>query len=109
MRSTMTLFSASKQAGVDLELTYYGINNRFSLLTDAVKMGKVQEADLRQSAKRLFNVRMIFGEFDPPEDNPWNSVGPEGKIARSLPQFCYDPKCEIQVTKVRNTINMGQK
>ena len=51
MRSKMTLFSASKQAGVDLELTYYGINNRFSLLTDAVKMGKVQEADLRQSAK----------------------------------------------------------
>ena len=65
MRSKMTLFSASKQAGVDLELTYYGVNNRFSLLTDAVKMGKVQEADLRQSVKRLFNVRMILGEFDP--------------------------------------------
>ncbi|XP_076800736.1 uncharacterized protein LOC143445485 isoform X1 [Clavelina lepadiformis] len=64
----------SKNAGVDLELTYIGKTNRFTLLKEAVSEGKVNEKGLRESAKRLFFNRMSLGEFDPPEINPWTSV-----------------------------------
>ena len=70
----------SKNAGVDLELTYIGKTNRFTLLKEAVSEGKVTEKGLRESAKRLFFNRMSLGEFDPPEINPWTSVTTDGKI-----------------------------
>ena len=71
-------FSAAKLAGVDLELAIVKLNSRFSLLEEAVNKSLLNEEELRTSAKRLFTVRMILGEFDPPDDNPWNQVTTAG-------------------------------
>ncbi|XP_078484889.1 uncharacterized protein LOC144742426 [Ciona intestinalis] len=73
-KSNLLSAVAAFDAGVDLELTSYGKNNRYSLLNEAVEQGLVTEAALRRSAKRLFRTRMALGEFDPPEFNHWLNV-----------------------------------
>nr|XP_026690371.1 uncharacterized protein LOC100182860 isoform X5 [Ciona intestinalis] len=73
-KSNLLSAVAAFDAGVDLELTSYGKNNRYSLLNQAVEQGLVTEAALRRSAKRLFRTRMALGEFDPQEFNHWLNV-----------------------------------
>ena len=70
---------ATKNAGVDLDLTYFGRHNIFSLLVEAVKTGRVTEESLRESAKRLFLTRMKLGEFDPPSINLYSDITLDGE------------------------------
>lgn len=44
-------------------------------LGDAVKDRYVSEADISLAVTRLLTVRMLFGEFDPPERVPYNRIG----------------------------------
>ena len=39
---------------------------------DAVKAGKLSNQTVIDAVKPLFYTRMRLGEFDPPEDNPYN-------------------------------------
>jgi len=77
---TCSILIATKNAGVDLDLTYFGPDNRFSLLVEAVKAGRVTEESLRESAKRLFLTRMKLGEFDPPSMNPFSDITLDGEF-----------------------------
>ena len=48
--------------------------NALNATTDAVKQGKLTEAEVRENVKPLFYVRMRHGEFDPPSMNPYSKV-----------------------------------
>ncbi|KAK7500177.1 hypothetical protein BaRGS_00008724 [Batillaria attramentaria] len=62
-------------AGTNMDLTKN--TTVFSALGEALKQTKVSEALLRQRLAPLFYTRMRLGDFDPPEMNPYRSIGME--------------------------------
>ncbi|MFC4597366.1 glycoside hydrolase family 3 C-terminal domain-containing protein [Cohnella hongkongensis] len=50
-------------------------------IRDALKDGLLQESDLDAALRRVFRVRMRLGEFDPPERNPYASIGESAILA----------------------------
>ncbi|XP_046325808.1 beta-D-xylosidase 1-like [Haliotis rufescens] len=66
--------AASVNAGVNLELSENLPHPYFSLITEAVKQGKLTEDLIRERVKPLFYTRMRLGEFDPPETNPYTKL-----------------------------------
>lgn len=66
-----TCAAAAANAGVDLELGPNVTNNVFSHLPDALRRGWIQEDRLREMLRPLVMTRMLLGEFDPPETNPY--------------------------------------
>ena len=71
----------SVEAGVNLELTYFGDSNRFFLLKDAVQKGLIKEDLLRERLKPLFYTRFKLGQFDPPSMNPYSNISMDSKCA----------------------------
>lgn len=67
------------EAGVNLELTYFGDANRFYLLKDAVQKGMIKEELLRDRLKPLFYTRFKLGLFDPPAMNPYANISMSGE------------------------------
>ena len=49
----------------------------FKTLVQAVKDGKLTEAQINQSLKRLFTIRFRLGMFDPPASVKYNNIGKE--------------------------------
>ena len=49
----------------------------FHLHLQALKDKQVSEFDVRSNVQPLFETRMLLGEFDPPELNPYNKLGSE--------------------------------
>ncbi|XP_065838104.1 xylan 1,4-beta-xylosidase-like [Oscarella lobularis] len=49
-------------------------NTTFSHLEEAYNQKLVNESTLRDCASRLFMTRMVLGEFDPPEMNPYSKL-----------------------------------
>ncbi|XP_046572488.1 beta-D-xylosidase 1-like isoform X1 [Haliotis rubra] len=66
--------AASVNAGVNLELAENLRQPFFTLITEAVKQGKLTEDLIRERVKPLFYTRMRLGEFDPPESNPYTEL-----------------------------------
>ncbi|XP_067675775.1 uncharacterized protein [Haliotis asinina] len=66
--------AASVNAGVNLELSENLPQPYFSLISEAVKQGKLTEDLIRERVKPLFYTRMRLGEFDPPESNPYTKL-----------------------------------
>ncbi|KAK7107948.1 uncharacterized protein [Littorina saxatilis] len=64
-------------AGTNVDLTNDGNTIVYAALGDALKQNKVTEAILRERLAPLFYTRMRLGEFDPPEMNPYRSLGME--------------------------------
>ncbi|GFO34072.1 beta-d-xylosidase 4, partial [Plakobranchus ocellatus] len=69
--------AACVSAGCNLELSSNLEDAVYMHLEQAVKMGKLTEAVVRERVKPLFYTRMRLGEFDPPETNPYWSLGEE--------------------------------
>ncbi|XP_065845653.1 uncharacterized protein [Oscarella lobularis] len=61
-------------AGTCLEDGPPGQDIIFSHLEDAYNQKLVNESTLRDCASRLFMTRMVLGEFDPPEMNPYRKL-----------------------------------
>ncbi|MDO5974548.1 glycoside hydrolase family 3 C-terminal domain-containing protein [Flavivirga jejuensis] len=57
------------KAGCDLNC-----GNRYSYLTNAVKIGEITENEIDVSLKRIFNARFKLGMFDPAEVVPYASI-----------------------------------
>ncbi|XP_067676794.1 uncharacterized protein [Haliotis asinina] len=66
--------AASVNAGVNLELAENLRQPFFTLITEAVRQGKLTEDLIRERVKPLFYTRMRLGEFDPPESNPYTKL-----------------------------------
>jgi beta-glucosidase len=64
--------SISLQAGTDLSCSIWAPG--FNTLADAVRQGVVSEAQITQSAERLYTARMQLGMFDPPGSNPGDLI-----------------------------------
>eukprot|EP00039_Didymoeca_costata_P011042 m.151666 g.151666 ORF g.151666 m.151666 type:complete len:621 (-) comp15041_c0_seq1:110-1972(-) len=62
------------KGGLDVEDANDEQHTAFSGLGEALSQGLLSEADLDQSVSRLFYVRMLLGEFDPAENNPYRSI-----------------------------------
>lgn len=73
-KTPMDTAIVSVEAGVNLELTYFGDANRFYLLKDAVQKGLIKEELLRDRLKPLFYTRFKLGQFDPVWMNPYSNV-----------------------------------
>jgi beta-glucosidase-like glycosyl hydrolase len=63
------------EGGCDLELDNQANNAVFPLLVDAVKSGRVNRSDVVQAATRVLTTRFLVGDLDPPELNPYTSLG----------------------------------
>ena len=61
--------AAAVKAGTDLTC-----GNEYRALVDAVKSGKITEAEIDRSAERLFVARFKLGMFDPPERVPFSKI-----------------------------------
>jgi beta-glucosidase len=46
----------------------------YEALAEALKRGLVTEADIDRSLRRLFRLRFLLGQFDPPERVPYRSI-----------------------------------
>ncbi|XP_046550191.1 probable beta-D-xylosidase 2 [Haliotis rubra] len=66
--------TACVKAGCNLELSPNLDQPVFYSVGDAVKQGKLTEDEVRNSVKKLFNVRMRLGEFDPPAMSPYSKL-----------------------------------
>ena len=51
--------------------------NTYPHLLAAVQAGLIDEADIDTALERLFTARFRLGMFDPPEEVPYTSLGPE--------------------------------
>ena len=61
--------AAAVKAGTDLTC-----GNEYRALTEAVKQGLIEEADINRSLERLFTARFKLGMFDPPERVPFSKI-----------------------------------
>jgi beta-glucosidase len=61
--------AAAVKAGTDLTC-----GNEYRALVDAVKAGKITEAEIDRSLERLFVARFRLGMFDPPERVPFSKI-----------------------------------
>ncbi|KAA3674418.1 beta-glucosidase [Paragonimus westermani] len=68
---------AAVEAGVNLENSVNRGVNVFSALQQLVDEGRVTREELKQMARPLFFTRMLQGEFDPPEMDPYRFLSPE--------------------------------
>jgi len=60
--------------GTDLEM---GGSLFTTYLPNATKMGLIKESAIDESIRRLYRMHFVLGRFDPPEQNPWSSLGEE--------------------------------
>jgi beta-glucosidase len=69
------------KAGTDLECetceTEQFLYDKY--LLNAVKKGYISEKDIDKNVFRLFRARFLLGEFDPPQNVPYNSI-PKSKL-----------------------------
>ncbi|XP_067676793.1 uncharacterized protein [Haliotis asinina] len=80
LNNEVDITAASVYAGVNLELSGGSSQPFFSLITEAVKQGKLTEDLIRERVKPLFYTRMRLGEFDPSESNPYTKLNIKSTI-----------------------------
>ncbi|PRX65781.1 exo-1,4-beta-glucosidase [Cohnella sp. SGD-V74] len=71
--------AASIRAGIDSITDDHDIVKQ--AIRDALKEGLLEESDLDNALRNTFRVRMRLGEFDPPERNPYASIGESAILA----------------------------
>lgn len=71
--------AASIRAGIDSITDDHDIVKQ--AIRDALKEGLLEESDLDNALRNAFRVRMRLGEFDPPERNPYASIGESAILA----------------------------
>src|SRR5580704_139996 len=54
--------------------TDFACDSQYTALVDAVKQGKITEAEIDNSLRRLFVARIKLGMFDPPERVPFSKI-----------------------------------
>jgi len=64
--------------------------NTFPHLVEAVKQGLVTEETINKSLAYLLRTRFKLGLFDPPEMNPFRSIGPEVINCEKHRQLAYE-------------------
>jgi beta-glucosidase len=73
--------ASAAKAGTDLECetceTEQFMYDKY--LLNAVKKGYITEKDIDKNVTRLFRARFLLGEFDPPQNVPYNSI-PKSKL-----------------------------
>ncbi|XP_050390187.1 uncharacterized protein LOC126809596 [Patella vulgata] len=64
------------EAGLNLELAAPDYKKETLMsISEAVRQGQLAESVVRERVKPLFYTRMRHGEFDPPNMNPYSSIG----------------------------------
>ncbi|XID92946.1 glycoside hydrolase family 3 C-terminal domain-containing protein [Paenibacillaceae bacterium WGS1546] len=71
--------AASIRSGIDSITDDHDVVKQ--AIRDALKEGLMDEADLDAALRNAFRVRMRLGEFDPPERNPYASIGEAAILA----------------------------
>ena len=54
--------------------TDFACDSQYTALVDAVKSGRITEAEINKSLERLFVARFKLGMFDPPERVPFSKI-----------------------------------
>ncbi|MFI3261396.1 MAG: glycoside hydrolase family 3 C-terminal domain-containing protein [Rikenellaceae bacterium] len=86
--------------GTDLEC-----GNIYHLLEKAVENGTVLERQINKSVKRLFEIRMRLGMFDPVERNPYGSIGREVIECDEHKTIAYE-MAQKSMTLLKNNKNL---
>ena len=71
--------AASIRSGIDSITDDHDISKR--AIRDALQDGLLEESDLDVALRNVFRVRMRLGDFDPPELNPYASIGESAILA----------------------------
>ncbi|MFI3267705.1 MAG: glycoside hydrolase family 3 C-terminal domain-containing protein [Rikenellaceae bacterium] len=92
--------------GTDLEC-----GNIYHRLVETVENGSVLERQINKSVKRLFEIRMRLGMFDPVERNPYASIGREVIECDEHKAIAYEmaQKSMVLLKNENNTLPLDRK